>query len=210
MTTMTHGILGDISETGARFEAAEPPGKGATALLRWGTHEAVCTVIWHDDGACGVWFQTPLSAELVAETAALDRVVELPIASVGNITQGRKRSMGFLKRVRPEDSAPVETEPAAPPIAKVDVPSIVGEMQFRRPHPDQVMEREPEAEQRFAGEITDLLEAEGPHSAPGDVDAGPSPASFGRTTGLSAPTGGHTPTLATLLARYRRTGSWED
>ncbi|WP_162935776.1 PilZ domain-containing protein [Tsuneonella amylolytica] len=98
MTTMTEGILGDISETGARFEAAEPPGKGATAVLKWGAHEAVCTIIWHDDGACGVWFKTPLAPELVAETAALDRVLELPIASVGNITQGRKRSMSFLKR----------------------------------------------------------------------------------------------------------------
>ncbi len=98
MTTMTEGTLGDISETGARFEADEPPGKGATAVLKWGHYEAVCTIIWHDDGACGVWFKQPLSPEIVAETAALDRVLELPIASVGNISQGRKRSMGFLKR----------------------------------------------------------------------------------------------------------------
>lgn len=124
MTTMTHGILGDISETGARFEADEPPGKGATAVLKWGEHEAVCTIIWHDDGACGVWFKRKLDPGLVAETAAMDRVLELPIASVGNITQGRKRSMGFLKR------AAGEHEPLAASAADAVAPSALPEPEF--------------------------------------------------------------------------------
>jgi hypothetical protein len=114
MTTMTHGILGDISESGARFVAEEPPGKGATALLKWGTHEAVCTIIWHDEGACGLWFKHKLAPELVAETSAMDRVVEMPIASVGNITQGRKRTMGFLRRAPVEEPAEAVVEPPEP------------------------------------------------------------------------------------------------
>lgn len=97
MTTQTSGSLVDISEAGARFEAAEPPGSGATALLRWNNREAVCTIVWSEGEACGLSFANPLPAEVVAETAALDRVLELPIASVGNITQGRKRSLSFLK-----------------------------------------------------------------------------------------------------------------
>lgn len=112
MTTMTYGNLADISESGAKFEADEPPGKGATALLKWGDHEAVCTIIWHDENSCGVWFKDTLSAELVAETAAKDRVLELPIASVGNIMQGRKRSAGFIKRAEVDEE--VATSPASP------------------------------------------------------------------------------------------------
>jgi hypothetical protein len=103
MTTQTAGSLSDISEAGARFEAPDPPGAGATALLRWGAHEAVCTIVWSEGGACGLSFTRPLSDDVVAETAAMNRVLELPIASVGNITQGRKRSMPFLKTAPAED-----------------------------------------------------------------------------------------------------------
>lgn len=125
MTTLTHGTIGDMSKTGARFESAEAPGKGATALLKWGKHEAVCTIVWHDDQACGLWFKQALDAEIVDETAALDRVVELPIASVGNITQGRKRG-AFLKRAIEDCEVageplelPLPTEPGEAPCEPV-------------------------------------------------------------------------------------------
>jgi hypothetical protein len=108
MTTQTSGSLVDISEAGARFEAQDPPGPGATALLRWGSHEAVCVIVWSQEDACGVAFKRQLPPEVVAETAALDRVIEKPIASVGNITQGRRRSMAFLKTANPASSLPSE------------------------------------------------------------------------------------------------------
>lgn len=113
MTTVTHGTLCDISRSGARFEAVEPPGAGATALLRWGNHEAVCTIVWSEDNSCGLLFKQVLADEIVAETAALNRVIEMPIASVGNITQGRKRSMPFLKTAPVEEPLPAAV-PAAP------------------------------------------------------------------------------------------------
>lgn len=154
MTTLTRGALADISESGARFEATDPPGAGATALLRWGSHEAVCTIAWSDDGACGLTFKHALSLEVVAETAALNRVFELPIASVGNISQGQKRSMPFLKR------APVE-EPSSPPVAV------------------------PQACEPSSPPSAPIAEDEPPHAAIGRVS------------------------LAEVLARYRRTGTWE-
>lgn len=146
MTTQTAGSLTDISEAGARFEAGDSPGAGATALLRWGGHEAVCTIVWSEGGACGLSFSRPLTADVVAQTAAMDRVIDLPIASVSNITQGRRRSMPFLR------SAPVERPPQA------------GE---------EMSERECEP----CGDP--------PHAAIGKVS------------------------LAEVLARYRRTGSWD-
>lgn len=115
MTTQTSGSLVDISEAGARFEAADPPGAGATAVLRWNDREAVCTIVWSEGEACGLAFAKPLPAEVVAETAALDRVLELPIASVGNITQGRKRSLAFLKTAPVEPAAHVEPVEPSPP-----------------------------------------------------------------------------------------------
>lgn len=146
MTTQTAGKLADISQAGARFEADDPPGAGATAVLRWGDHETVCTIAWSQGGACGLSFARPLSAEVVAETAAMNRVFELPIASVGNITQGRKRSMPFLR------SAPAE--------------------------------QPPQAEARMPG-------------GGGEARGGPPHAAIGKAS------------LAEVLARYRRTGTWD-
>lgn len=104
MTTQTKGCLGDISDAGARFEAEHPPSAGATALLRWNGHEAVCVIVWSEGEACGLAFKQPLSPDVVAETAALTKVLDMPIASVGKIAQGQRRSASFLK------TAPVEPD----------------------------------------------------------------------------------------------------
>ncbi|MFN6936736.1 MAG: hypothetical protein ACK4NZ_16480 [Tsuneonella sp.] len=119
MTTVTHGALTDISEAGARLEALDLPGAGATALLRWGNNEAVCIIAWSDEGACGLSFKHALSAEVVTETAALNREFELPIASVGNISQGRKRSLAFLKTAPQEDPSPQVAGDEEPPHAAI-------------------------------------------------------------------------------------------
>lgn len=92
MTWEFAGQLWDMSEAGARLQLADPPPVGATALLRWTGREAVCTVVWADGEMCGIAFTRPVSPEVVAEAAGLNRVVDLPIAQVGNIAQGRKRS----------------------------------------------------------------------------------------------------------------------
>ncbi|MGX7952469.1 PilZ domain-containing protein [Tsuneonella sp. HG249] len=92
MTKRAEGQLVDISEAGARLELADMPPVGSTAVLRWAGHEAVCSVIWVEDRFCGVSFRSAITSEIVGETAALNRVLDLPIAQVGNIAQGQKRS----------------------------------------------------------------------------------------------------------------------
>lgn len=211
MTTMTDGTLGDISETGARFEADEPPGKGATAVLKWGDHEAVCTIIWHDDGACGVWFKQPLSAEVVAETAALDKVLELPIASVGNISQGRKRSMGFLKRApADEETTQVEAIEDSRPASAATF-SVLGESLPRPrlglPAALEKIFRSTVGEEKAPGrECPAELSSVGGMLPGNEVGA---EQAFGRAGGLTPPTIGHAESLAEVLRRYRQSGSWE-
>ncbi|MXO73977.1 hypothetical protein GRI40_01915 [Altererythrobacter aerius] len=92
MTSRASGSLWDISESGARLAVIDPPQAGSTALLRWAGREAVCTVIWSENGQCGVSFARALDPAVVVETASVNRVIEMPIAHVGNIAQGRKRS----------------------------------------------------------------------------------------------------------------------
>ncbi len=211
MTTMTEGTLGDISETGAQFEADEPPGKGATAVLKWGSYEAVCTIIWHDDGACGVWFKQPLSAEVVAETAALDKVLELPIASVGNISQGRKRSMDFLKRApvaeetaqtsaiedaQPVSSAALPIPGAAPPRPRLGLPAALEKVFRSTVGEEQAPRRESPAKRPSMNDVSPQANADGERA-------------FGRAGGLPPSTIGHSESLAEVLRRYRQSGSWE-
>ena len=92
MTKRAAGQLVDMSEAGARVRLADMPIVGSTAVLRWASHEAVCTVMWIDGEDCGVSFTTPIASEVVAETAGLNRVIDMPIAQVSNIAQAQKRS----------------------------------------------------------------------------------------------------------------------
>lgn len=85
-----HGQLWDISTAGARVEISEPPTKGATALLKWLTHEQLCTVVWVADGKCGVRFDKPISSELVAECR--DFRLSRTGVKLERMTVGRKRS----------------------------------------------------------------------------------------------------------------------
>ena len=237
MTAQSSGKLVDISEAGARFEGESLPGAGATAVLRWGKHEAVCAIVWSEGDACGLAFSKPLPCEIVAETAALNRVLEMPIASVGNISQGQKRSLSFLKRAPAvEETVAVPEWPVPPaPIPEASVPIAAA------PPPLPV-------EQYFAAEIVnlpvesepapveDIASAEDPLGQPDEPDAvelaepasqlrlvppvsesaeeaaeesAPEEIAFGRGGGLPPPTIGHSATLAEVLRRYRETGSWE-
>lgn len=87
-----HGRLWDLSETGARIHAANPPAEGVLALLKWNANEVFCRVVWSADDMCGVAFERPLDNSVVADTlgeAAIDRG---PAASVGSIPVGTRRS----------------------------------------------------------------------------------------------------------------------
>ena len=91
------GQLWDMSEGGARLRLPLPPQIGATARLRWEGRMEVCTVVWSDGDMCGIAFERQIPEEVVTAAAELSREVELPIARVGNIAPGRKRSAGLMR-----------------------------------------------------------------------------------------------------------------
>lgn len=92
LTGESFGQLWDLSETGARVMLDSAPPRGAAAMLKWEGHKVPCCVAWAADGMCGVAFKQPLDAGLVSATSRLIGDVERPIATVGNIRAGRKRS----------------------------------------------------------------------------------------------------------------------
>jgi hypothetical protein len=95
-----HGRLWDLSETGARVHAANPPAEGVLALLKWHTNEVFCRVVWSADDMCGVAFERPLSNSVVAETLGESAIDRGPTASVASIPVGTRRS-----RLRSVDEA---------------------------------------------------------------------------------------------------------
>jgi hypothetical protein len=86
------GMLWDLSTGGARFQTDNPPPVGMTALLKWHSHEAFCQVVWKTADACGIAFHRPLSPSLVDNTVQEEEARSGPVAAVGNIPLGQKRS----------------------------------------------------------------------------------------------------------------------
>jgi hypothetical protein len=96
LTGESFGELWDISETGARIRISNPPERGETAIVRWSNEHAMCRIVWSEDDMCGISFESPISPETVASTARLIGVVEQPVATMGNIPVGRRRSAPAL------------------------------------------------------------------------------------------------------------------
>lgn len=86
------GHLWDLSETGARVSVDVPPEVGETAVLKWGAEKVMCRVVWTDHDICGLSFDTPIDPGVVASSARLIGIVEPPVAAVGNIPAGQRRS----------------------------------------------------------------------------------------------------------------------
>lgn len=84
------GRLCDLSTAGARMEMHPLPTQGATALLKWLSHERLCTVVWVKDGKCGLRFDKPLSLDVVGECVEHRGAVQGP--QLSRIAAGRKRS----------------------------------------------------------------------------------------------------------------------
>ena len=63
------GHIFDISTDGARFMTGNPPPKGMSALLEWGTFEVFCIITWTQPGMCGVAFDRPISQGAVDRLA---------------------------------------------------------------------------------------------------------------------------------------------
>lgn len=87
------GRLSDLSEAGARFDTAQPPGKGVSGLLEWNGHEYFAKVVWSNETGCGVIFERSIPLAVIEETvgAALTDMPQGPVANFGNIPLGQKR-----------------------------------------------------------------------------------------------------------------------
>ncbi len=68
--------LADISRTGARLKGPSLPPVGTEGLLRAGTVEVLCRVIWVQEGQCGLRFDEPVST-IVLKQVQLDGSVAL-------------------------------------------------------------------------------------------------------------------------------------
>lgn len=86
------GRLTDLSEHGAKLETAAPPPAGTTGFLRWGGEEHYCTVIWTAENRCGLKFDRPIRTGLVEKTCSHVEVTLKPVAAVGRIPLGQRRS----------------------------------------------------------------------------------------------------------------------
>jgi hypothetical protein len=84
------GALCDLATGGAKFEAELVPREGVTALLEWDGRETLCRVAWSKEGVCGLAFDRPIAAYLVAHAA--ERKVRTDSAEIGKIRQGQRRA----------------------------------------------------------------------------------------------------------------------
>ena len=82
----------DLSESGAKLQSDNPPKPGVAGLLKWGPHEAFGQVVWVTGDTCGVKFDRPIERGVVLETVELEEQPSGPVAAVGNIPIGKKRS----------------------------------------------------------------------------------------------------------------------
>ena len=106
LTRESIGHLWDLSETGARVSLDNPPPEGETAVLKWGTEKVMCRVVWIDRDMCGLAFDRPIDSAVVESSARLIGIVEQPIAAVGNIPVGRKRSAPGAAERRQDEGRP--------------------------------------------------------------------------------------------------------
>lgn len=86
------GRLTDLSEHGARLATAAPPAPGTAGFLRWAGEEHYCKVIWCAEGVCGLQFERPIDVTVVEATCSHVEVTMRPVAAVGRIPLGQRRS----------------------------------------------------------------------------------------------------------------------
>jgi hypothetical protein len=100
------GQLWDLSQTGARISIASAPERGESALLKWGTEQVMCRVVWTEGDMCGLSFENPIDPTVVSETARLLGIVEHPTAAISNIPVGRRRSAARAAAAQAESAPP--------------------------------------------------------------------------------------------------------
>lgn len=85
------GTLVDLSEHGAKFQSAVVPVPGTTGFLQWNGEDQYCTVIWSNGNRCGLQFERPIPAQVVAKTCSHVEVTLKTVAAVGRIQMGQRR-----------------------------------------------------------------------------------------------------------------------
>ena len=90
--------------------SAGAPEIGEFAILKWGTEQVMCRVVWTEGDMCGLSFENPIASAVVSETARLLGIVEHPTAAISNIPVGRPGA-----RRRASAAAQAEQEPAGQP-----------------------------------------------------------------------------------------------
>jgi PilZ domain len=60
--------LVDLSFKGAKIMLRGEVRPGGDAELAWGTYEVFCSIIWNDDGLCGLKFEEPLAPHVLIAT----------------------------------------------------------------------------------------------------------------------------------------------
>jgi hypothetical protein len=74
--------LADISRSGAKLRGSPLPPKGSMALLRVGTLEVLCRVVWVASEQCGLRFEEPVPPSTLKQIQ-LNGAVELePVAQM--------------------------------------------------------------------------------------------------------------------------------
>nr|WP_195908562.1 PilZ domain-containing protein [Novosphingobium sp. Gsoil 351] len=71
-------VLLDLSASGARIRATEDMAKGQQAMLTWSRYEAIGSLVWVEDGLCGIAFHDALLPEVLIATRDLDAIDRLP------------------------------------------------------------------------------------------------------------------------------------
>jgi hypothetical protein len=71
-------ILENISKSGAKLRATNPPAAGSDVILRWHEHEAFGSISWTSATHCGLRFPSILSPAQLQATLALDDIAHVP------------------------------------------------------------------------------------------------------------------------------------
>ena len=77
MSSYQYFELIDLSATGAKLRGHMVPPLGKTALFRIQTYQALCRVVWADNGVCGVRFDELIPARVLEDLRGAGTAVEV-------------------------------------------------------------------------------------------------------------------------------------
>jgi hypothetical protein len=88
--------IADLNDRGARLHVASPPAVGASALLKWQSHECFSTVVWVQDSECGLRFEQDVPRAALSSCASTTLPRLKPVAALDKIRVGAKRRQALV------------------------------------------------------------------------------------------------------------------